>query len=497
MGTTGCIVWRYKNHYFIYFQNSDGYHEQFGVDAWREVPSPGNPQAWDEWLMRKRNELEVFLQKDYKLKADDAYDEIWSTAPLPDVEYTYEIDLDNLVFHENYVPCFNLRHMPSTEAKFLEYLRGSDSYGNATCSVNAPVECRWTMALLESPRLCSIDTTTLETYDSLGAKVVADIVEPPASIATPVRKRLAEVIIAQLMRFNMPRALLQLRQAAQSSSVHSFTKDTRTAVGLCLLATVLHPALYAPRSWRTPINFFYRHIKRKGSRNNSFRYLPDETATWWIRDDIAAHVAANLTNEDHLRAAVVKCLQFMQSATPRSIVYGVLFSISHCALLSWDPVSGKTQHTLPLVFMPDVYAQQRETVGITALVYLAEHIDALADGFTCIRAPQSKSSGPLPIEIMSHIASFITVPKDLFAFASASQVYKRAAKLRLLLPQLGGDIVVALAPEGDGEQVLGSQMVICADGIKRRMLEDWISPLVPEIDYMTSELHSLLWLKEL
>ncbi|KIY67466.1 hypothetical protein CYLTODRAFT_422499 [Cylindrobasidium torrendii FP15055 ss-10] len=116
----------------------------------------------------------------------------------------------------------------------------------------------------------------------------------------------------------------------------------------------------------------------------------------------------------------MKCLQFLQSSTPQGIVYGVLFSISHCALLSWDPVTSKVQHTLPLVFAPDCYGNERKMAGVTALVHLSEHLDTLADGFGAVVAPQTKSPGLLPFEIMAHIASFITKPKRLFTFASSS-----------------------------------------------------------------------------
>ncbi|KIY67467.1 hypothetical protein CYLTODRAFT_422500 [Cylindrobasidium torrendii FP15055 ss-10] len=79
------------------------------------------------------------------------YGEIRTRPGFSDVEYTYEIDLNNLISHEGNLPFFSLRHMPSTEEEFLGYLGGFDLYGNPSCGAKAPVECRWTAALLEPP----------------------------------------------------------------------------------------------------------------------------------------------------------------------------------------------------------------------------------------------------------------------------------------------------------------------------------------------------------
>ena len=93
MGTRGYKVYRHKGRYYVYYNHYDSYPSGLGLDILREIPRNVPKEEFEEWV-RKRDSQELN-------DPDDTINRVSDNQPDNDlfIEWIYEIDLDNLVFH--------------------------------------------------------------------------------------------------------------------------------------------------------------------------------------------------------------------------------------------------------------------------------------------------------------------------------------------------------------------------------------------------------------
>ena len=126
MGTTGYTVFRIKGRYYVYFTHDDYYTDglQVGLHFLDEIPR--SKEEFEEWVEHARcNPPELD-------DSDDSMDYMSDKQPegngFFDMEWTFEIDLDNLIFHVDNQPLFRLDNMPPDDI-FLESI-SYDHFGH-------------------------------------------------------------------------------------------------------------------------------------------------------------------------------------------------------------------------------------------------------------------------------------------------------------------------------------------------------------------------------
>ncbi len=109
------------------------------------------------------------------------------------IEWSYEIDLDNLVFHINHTPMFRLDCMPSSDdfCRFISW----DHYGERFYAENMPERHRYEANWHPSPP--EISDEQLEAYKRLEATITGkgDISPLAMSIVSRTRIRLLEALV--------------------------------------------------------------------------------------------------------------------------------------------------------------------------------------------------------------------------------------------------------------------------------------------------------------
>ncbi|KAL0566389.1 hypothetical protein V5O48_015625 [Marasmius crinis-equi] len=125
MGTRGLRIYRYKNVKVAYYVSSDAYPSGVGLDLANSIPKPSDGVGWEErfqeWLNAQRLRVEQQIAEllppeqlrktgaaMYEVENDDgSFPPIFyirRDPPVDVIEWTYEIDLDNLCFLVNSRP---------------------------------------------------------------------------------------------------------------------------------------------------------------------------------------------------------------------------------------------------------------------------------------------------------------------------------------------------------------------------------------------------------
>ena len=106
MGTHGYKVYRHKGRYYVYYNQCDSYPSIFGLEVLHEIPRNVSKGEFEEWL-RKTREY-VYAQRDSQVLNDPNDGSNYVSGEQPEntlfIEWIYEIDLDNLVFHVDSQP---------------------------------------------------------------------------------------------------------------------------------------------------------------------------------------------------------------------------------------------------------------------------------------------------------------------------------------------------------------------------------------------------------
>lgn len=371
MGTRGFWSYRHNGWYFCRYANCDGYAEGLGLEIFELVPRCAVEFA--AWIVNKRIELDEKLRKyrngeDKHGDYDDDLDEHNSvyhsiSQEQPQLERTYEIDLDNLVFWVNETPFFRLDNLPPTDI-FLEIAatpKPRDRYGHYVPSSTTPAE--YVVSHIRTPAP-AIPALTLEAYTSLSAVEIPVVpihdilgLQTQQTTSEIIRIRLLEVLVGNLMVGDddsgsdgyIPKPMRAYRSVACGES--------RTPIKAynaykAFIAVIAHP----PRlSYKSP------------------SLLCDVN---WPRPDVCFLLAFHLDDEPNLRASIVQLVKFVQEARQSSnmliaaqqVIYGVLFDVWNCCIVKIHPDGHVVAHTGCLQFLPDYrLAENPHTPGITAM----------------------------------------------------------------------------------------------------------------------------------
>jgi len=141
MGTRGYKVYRYKGRYFVYFHLCDSYPDCYGVEVLRQLPRNVSKKRFEQWVRAIQEDLEGQYEhmKDSRSRSTDY---VTDKQPVNTafIEWIYEIDLDNLIFHVNAQPMFRLDNMPPRNCfvKSISY----DHFSHTALRENTPVQFR-------------------------------------------------------------------------------------------------------------------------------------------------------------------------------------------------------------------------------------------------------------------------------------------------------------------------------------------------------------------
>ncbi|KAF8871597.1 hypothetical protein CPB85DRAFT_1461739 [Mucidula mucida] len=440
MGTRGYRAWRHKGRYVVYYNHWDSYPSGLGVEVWGSIPQ--DPRRLEKWVEAKRAWLDgVILEFGDRDEDEDGDVMLMREPPCNDlyIEWIYTIDLDNLVFHIDSKPVFSLTNLPKTENEFLEYI-GGNSYGHRSYTSETPLEYQFCGSWSASPP--AVDENVLGEYTSLPVKQSAadDVLEFPESSVTGLRRKYVEIFVGALMRSEaFYKSYLSFLQVSKREDLPTEVLELAKK----LICVVLAPPMFSTEG-KLPVDPFML-LKTSGL------HLPrnEKELLWWMRDNLCVYISSHLDDPKNLQASVVAIVKEMQThdaADASRPKFGVIFSITKCAVVRLDNATNKIVHTSALDFLPSWHATSPHTEGITLLARLCEYFDDLADGCPSIKPPLDDCEPKLPVELVSQVLKCVLEPEAIFNAARASSILKAIAKPILMQPYFNGQFLV-----GDGD----------------------------------------------
>ncbi|PCH42212.1 hypothetical protein WOLCODRAFT_137765 [Wolfiporia cocos MD-104 SS10] len=465
MGTRGYKVTRHKNRYVYIYNHLDSYPSGLGVKILEEIPT--DPAEFQQWL----NDLRTWAEECFAAwdnasakEREEMTESVSWEQPANDImiQWVYELDLDNLVFHVDCAPLFRLDHLPPPEL-FCEFI-SKDSYGRRAYHPETPEEYRYNWTAPPPP----VDESALSGYTGYAPTCVQleDLIPITLQMAVShaVRVRLVEVCIGHFISVYGTTPIRKLE------SVPSRSKMSREDLALALtfvrigLASLLPVPPPRPKSTRT-----FRDVRGTPTPPPdvpSRSPLP-QGEFWWPQRDLCVRVCTHLDDASNLQAAVSQTVkEILHAADGFSVIYGLAFSIFHCVVIrvskpSQEGSSPTVEHTPALQFAPSYYTDSPSTQGIIALALLAQAINFdvrstlrahLGDQYTEPEMlPQNNRLARLPAELLDKIAGFLMSADDLAHFAMSSQQALEAATPHLRRPFVASYPLLTVSPTLDTE----------------------------------------------
>ena len=411
MGTRGYRVYRSKGRYFILYNRMDSYPEGLGLDVLHEIPRGVSKEKFEKWVRLTREDLDR--------EPDPDSDEYVSDEPPEDdilIEWVYEIDLDNLVFHVDRIPMFRLDNMPPDDVfvKSISY----DHFGHKALDEHTPIQYRYNWrAPPPSP--------------------------PPESLITykSCPNRSSTCSIHELLGIPMTLSSIErARTALVGPLITRFMTDRDVGISLRGLEAVPDRRHISEGMLKLALSFVNFAV---GLPNPSMPCNPS-SITWdciWIRKDVCLRITTHLDDEENLQASIGDLIRHINDSHKVGTIYGIACSIFHCAIVRLDKDERGTSfaHTPALQFMPSFYAREICTPGIEALSRLGcqasgvEFLDTISEAHDrpCLTRGRSRSvASKIPVEVWANVGNFITSPIDLLNLAYISpQALSAAADL--------------------------------------------------------------------
>ena len=285
-GTRGCKVYRHKGRYYVYCNHSDSYPSGLGLQVLHEIPRDVSKEEFEEWV---RTSLEyVYAQRDSRMLNDpnDSTNYVSDKQPENDlfIEWVYEIDLDNLVFHVDSQPILCLDNMPP-ENIFLESI-SFDHFGHRALSEYAPIQSRYDWRAL--PPIPSPES--LVAYDSChirsSTSSVHDLLNVPEELSSieRVRTTFTELLVTRRMTEHVVGHYVSVLENAPDRDhiPHSVLELALFLVKFSVGPPICSLDLYPCSDWP---------YKNEGD------FI-------WIRKDACLRITTHLDDEDNLRASI-------------------------------------------------------------------------------------------------------------------------------------------------------------------------------------------------
>ena len=200
MGNRGYKVYRSKGRYFVYYIHSVFYPSHFGLYVANEIPRGVSKEEFEEWVRSTRDTLDADYEELKKnLEGGDV--SVTDKQPISDlfIEWIYEIDLDNFVFHVDSQPLYRLDNMPPVDV-FLTSI-SFDHFGHRAYYEHTPAEiCHNWRASPPSPlpksliayRSCLNRSSTSSVHELLGKPTALSSIER-------ARTALVELLVTRYM----------------------------------------------------------------------------------------------------------------------------------------------------------------------------------------------------------------------------------------------------------------------------------------------------------
>jgi hypothetical protein len=422
MGIQGLRVYRHRGRYLVQYSLWDS-SSRFGLDVLAGIPkADATREDFQNWLTKIRKWVENKMEE---LKENTDRDSMWVTEDQPRnglfMELVYELDLDNLVVHIDTNPVYRLDHVPPPSL-FLRMV-GFDHYGNRAFTEKTPEEYRYNWSAPPPPPNDPAMAVYKNHTQQAGPVLIHDLLSVTESLSGVECSRVAflEILVGHHMGTGDTGHILRVLETVSS-------RDRIPKEILPIVISALHPMIYPSR----PVD------------------CDDFLGFMWMTDDLCLRVTTHLDDEANLQSAMGELINHIaESKEKKGVVYGILFSIFHCVIMSIDlGAGGKCQHTSALPFLPSWYAYSRSTPGITALARLGNllNFEMWADRLGNVEIFQSASPtiqaatmlSRMPEDICYMIAWYLYTPSDILAFMSLSPACKFVGMRMLKYPNVDG-----------------------------------------------------------
>ena len=390
MGTRGFRVYRYKGRYFVYYSHRDSYPSVLGLSVLREIPRGVSKEDFEEWVKLIREDLDAQYEilKSYP-EGDAEYVTEKQPKNDPFIEWIYEIDLDNLVFHVDSQPLFRLDNMP-LDKLFVKYI-SYDHFGHRAFFEHTPVQFRydWRAPSPLPPSRSLIAYNSCPNLSSTSSTHELLCTPKPLSMVERVRTALVEFLVARYMTGDgVGRDVRVLESVPDRDHI----SQSMLELALSLVNFAVGPPL--PEMPCNPLG-------------NTWDFI-------WLRKDLCLRITTHLDDEANLQASIGDLVHHINEKQDKiGTVYGIACSIFYCAIVRLDKDKSGTSfaHTPALQFLPSFYARKISTPGIEALSRLGcqpsgvEFLTAISEAYKCplITHPELSITGSLvakvPVEV--------------------------------------------------------------------------------------------------
>ena len=442
MGTRGYKVYRHKGRYFRRYNHLDSYPSVYGLKVLREVPK--TPDDFQRWLKTIREELDSICNDLAGSSSEDSdclgYNGlvITKTQPQTDImiEWVYEIDLDNLVFHVDAKPLFRLDHLPPRKW-FIKGI-GYDYYGHRSFTVHTPEKYRYNWTAPPSPPDDGLLTVYREHVSDDDPLLIQDLLLLPEVLSDVERCRLSllELLVGHYMLDHFSGHFIRKLESIPSRNLIS---ERGLRLSYSFLALALCPMIFPSKE--IPVTF---------EALSSFV---------WLQGDLCLRITTHLNDEPNLQAAVGEIVREVKkkvdqeqetgAGTKTNVFYGVAFSTFHCVIVKIEAKDGyKCKHTSALQFLPSWHGDSPSTPGITALARLSVHLESQLEPFSHLFKLVHGDANPstminpaniistIPQDVCENITQFMYSPTDILAFGLLSPACKAAADRILRYPHI-------------------------------------------------------------
>ena len=421
-------VYRYKGYFIrhslprhLLYLSSEA---QIAENITRDIPE--SLDKFTTWLSNIRHDCEVKLQDGSAITKERPREN--------DKCSVFELDLDRLLFSINRFPLFRLDCLPPKKI-FCQCI-GFDSYGHRGFTNSTPQECRYNWKSIPpqvEDRMVHMfaqytgGASPNPIHDLLG------VTEWPSS-GERVRIGLMEVLIGSLMC--SPQAGYQLR-VLEACVTRDDIPDALLTIASSFMFCATAPVIYS----------------KPGSVAEECVNLTRDFT--WPRSNICVLMATHLDDPRNFQAAIVQITSHIMNHSKSQAgetIYGIVFSIFHCAVVYINQRDHVFMYTPALQFLPSFYATSSSTPGITALARLGYTSDPSFKGFAMARQlvlhqwvvenrhqddfvrrllelrtmldmapPSTPLRRRLPQEIIQAIAGYLHDMRDLMYFSLVSE----------------------------------------------------------------------------
>lgn len=403
-------LYRHRNLYFSNYEARPSFRDITGYHLMLSIPR--DPSLFSTWLASKRNELDGRLATMGTASRPPCGGNYSQSSQMitevrPDfgrtwMDWTYELDLDTLVFSFMAEPMFCLNRMPPP-GECEKYIT-QDHYGLWTCTPDIPAEYSYRTNWARPP----LQDVATDAFASLRTGVPVDELlgtSPDRTESERVCARLYEVIFGQCFREYHHGFHQCLRPGADGDSED--TAQLRHML-LSLLWPAMTPMIYKSES---PVKM------EEGTGSGRQRR--------WPRRNVFFQVCVGMQSpaELHTIAASLPAELREQGASSGGVT-GVLFSGGHVALVRVEGLTNGPPTifcTALLEFLPDRFGGRASTPGIDALIRLGQSPHAELDSSILVRLrgdidPTAATLGPLPLlPPPSGIGALPMLPRELLA----------------------------------------------------------------------------------